>query len=175
MNPVRILPLLIATATLAGCDKERPAPAPDAAVANAETRFPVDVGGKTLRVRLAVTELELAKGLMHSTGLPADEGMLFLFRESGRRGFWMVNVPYDIDAGYFTPDGRLDEVVRLRANDATVVNSASDNVRYVLETPAGWFAARGLHPGATLDLRAAAGALTARGFRAEEFVATAER
>ncbi len=172
MGMRRIAPLLLAVAAgLNGCGEER-RPA-EKTPADASAKFAIGVSGKTLRVRVAVTELEQAAGLMHTTSLPADEGMLFAYRGADRRAFWMMNVPYDIDAGHFTADGRLDEVVRLRANDATPVDSASPAIRYVLEAPAGWFAANGLGKGAALDMNAAAAAIRARGFAAEDFVSPA--
>ena len=178
MRRIRATSILLASVALAACG-EAPPPAPTASpkntsVAPADSRFRLVVSGQELRVRLALTELELAKGLMHTKSLPDDEGMLFLYRDDDRRAFWMMNVPYDIDAGYFTADGALDEIVRLRANDPSAVPSDSEKIRYVLEAPAGWFDAKGLKRGSKLDLTAVANAVSARGFRAADFVPPAK-
>ncbi len=168
MRPAFTRILLLLTLALAACRENTVPPAGEPAPAS--TQFTLHVSGNTIRAKLALTELELATGLMHTKSLPADEGILFLYRDSGRRAFWMVNVPYDIDAGYFTADGTLDEVVRLRANDATPVPSDSDRIRYVLEAPAGWFSAHGLKRGARLSLAEPAAGITRRGFPAAEFI-----
>jgi uncharacterized membrane protein (UPF0127 family) len=162
---------LIFILPLAGCgDTAKPAAPAPAPLAPADTRFALSVGGKTIRARVQLTELELATGLMNSTSLPEGEGMIFAYRDADRRAFWMANVPYDIDIGHFDSTGKLDEVLRLRANDTTPAPSKSESIRYALETPAGWFAAQGLKPGATLDLAALARAVESRGFRAKDFV-----
>ncbi len=169
-------PALLAACALAltACgDSAKPTPASNAArpIADASTRFPIGIAGKTLRMRLALTELEQATGLMGTTGLPPDEGMLFAYRDAAPRAFWMANVPYDIDLGHFDADGRLDETQRLRANDTTTVPSRANNIRYVVEAPAGWFQARGIRPGDRLDLAALANAIHDRGFPEKAFVA----
>ncbi len=162
--------LAAALLPLAGCGDSAKAPVAPAAQAPADTRFPVAIGGVTLRVRLALTELEQATGLMGTTRLAVDEGMIFAYRNAAQRAFWMANVPYDIDAGYFDAEGKLDETVRLRANDTNPVPSKSGNIRYVVEAPAGWFAAQGVKPGAQLDLSALARAIRTRGFAEKGFV-----
>lgn len=160
---------LISLLPLCGCgDTAKPLPSAGVSAAS-DTRFDLGVSGKKLRVRVAVTDLELATGLMNTPALPADEGMVFVYRDVAVRRFWMANVPYDIDIGYFDDAGTLTDTHRLRANDTEPVASESSRVRYALETPAGWYAAQGLKPGAKLDLAALAAALEARGFRAKDF------
>lgn len=171
MRPLRAtLAAILAPLALAACDAR---PAAPASPAPAETRFSVAAGGRPFRMRLALTELELARGLMRTASLPDDEAMIFLYRDNARRAFWMKNVPYDLDLAFFTEDGALDEIVRLRADDETPVPSASERIRFALEAPAGKLAALGLKRGAQLDLAALAAAVRARGFRAEDFIPSA--
>lgn len=49
-------------------------------------------------VEIACTSIEIARGLMFRDELPADRGMLFVFKEEGIHSFWMKNthVPLDI-------------------------------------------------------------------------------
>jgi uncharacterized membrane protein (UPF0127 family) len=134
----------------------------------AQTRFPIKFNnGKSIRARLALTDIERSRGLMGCRGLEADEGMLFVYRTSELRAFWMKNVPIDLDIGYFDAAGRLLEVHPLRANDTESVYSESGNVRFCLETGRGWFEQNGMLPGngLALDLASVEAAVRARGFR----------
>ncbi|MDR2513087.1 MAG: DUF192 domain-containing protein [Puniceicoccales bacterium] len=149
---------------LAACGESRPAPT-GKAVAGIETRFPLTLGGKTIRVQVAVTELETQKGLMGRRALAADEGMLFVFAQSQQRFFWMRGVPINISLGYFTANGRLDEVKALIAENPVEVPSRSHAIRFVLEMPEAWFEANKVRPGAVLDLAAVRAAIQARGFQ----------
>jgi len=44
-----------------------------------------------------------------------------------------------LSAAYIDPDGVIQEIYPLRPYDTNSVVSASDNIRFVLETPQGWF------------------------------------
>ena len=134
----------------------------------AQTRFPIKFNnGKSIRVRLALTDIERSRGLMGCRGLEADEGMLFVYRTSELRAFWMKNVPIDLDIGYFDAAGRLLEVHPLRANDTESVYSESGEVRFCLEMNRGWFEQNEMLPGngLALDLDSLEAAVRARGFR----------
>ncbi len=65
------------------------------------------VCGIALQLEEARSEGERAMGLMHRSGIAAGAGMLFVFERSQPLEFWMRNVPFDIDIGYFDKKGRL--------------------------------------------------------------------
>ncbi len=135
---------------------------------SAQTRFTLKFNnGKSIRARLALTDIERSRGLMGCRRLEADEGMLFVYRRSEQRAFWMKNVPIDLDIGYFDAAGRLLEVHPLRANDTESVYSESREVRFCLEMNRGWFEKNGMLPGNGLALEPASveAAVRARGFR----------
>jgi uncharacterized membrane protein (UPF0127 family) len=143
----------------------------NAAVATADfsTRFPVGLSGKSVRVQVALTDLETSTGLMGRRALGPDEGMLFVFAEKRHREFWMRDVPINLALGYLTSDGRLDEIKALLAEDPETVPSRSEDIRFVLEMREGWFEANGVAPGAMLDLAGVRAAVRARGFPVERF------
>lgn len=145
--------------------------AQNAVAANADfsTRFPVLLGGKTVRVQIAITDLETSNGLMGRKVLAPDEGMLFVFAETRRREFWMRDVPINLALGYLTADGRLDEIKALLSEDPNTVPSRSEGIRFVLEMREGWFEDNGVKPGTVLDLGAVKAAVKARGFPPERF------
>ena len=57
----------------------------------------VVLGGKEFRVEVANTMMSRAKGLSGHAPLADDEGMVFLFGESGNYGFWMKDMNFPID------------------------------------------------------------------------------
>jgi uncharacterized membrane protein (UPF0127 family) len=132
-----------------GCDGQRSPPPPPPAAKTVADYFTVRVGGRAVRMQVAVTTPEMERGLMERTRLGADDGMLFVYPSPQAMSFWMHDTP--------TP---LDE---------RPVSSRSKELQYALEMNQGWFSAQGVRPGAKLDLAAVKAALAARGFEPERF------
>jgi uncharacterized membrane protein (UPF0127 family) len=61
------------------------------------------------------------------------------------------------------------EIYTMIPFDTRGTPSRSDQVQYIVEMPAGWYAANGVRPGATIDRDAVASALKARGFDPTRF------
>lgn len=136
--------------------------------ADAQTHFPLRFSdGSVVCARLALTEIERLRGLMGCRGLASDEGMLFVYSIAEARGFWMKNVPIDLDIGFFDPSGKLLEVYTMKANDPEIVYSKSEDIMYCLEMRSAWFQENGVLPenGVSLNLRDVQAAVRARGFR----------
>ena len=134
-----------------------------------ETWFPLAVGGKAVRVQIAVLQAEQQRGLMGRRDLGEDEGMVFVYPAPQQMSFWMRNTPTPLDIGFFTPDGKLGEVYPMYPYDETGVRSVGMDYTLALEMNQGWFAKNGIKPGAKLDLAQMAAALRARGFRPERY------
>lgn len=128
----------------------------------ADAWFSLNVGDKPVRVQLALSPQEQARGLMGREALGADDGMLFVFDAGKQQSFWMHNTPLPLDIGYFDNDGILREIYPLYPFDRTAVRSRRSDIRYVLEMPQGWFARSGIRAGAQLDLQALAAAVGRR-------------
>lgn len=177
--PASILPwrmaavvvLLCATALLlTGCDG-------DAAKRREVTktladRFDIKVGGREVRMQIAVTETEMARGLMERRDLGPDDGMLFVYRRPQRMSFWMRNTPTPLDIGFFNRHGMLEEVYPMHPFDETSVQSRSTLISLALEVNQDWFHQNGVKPGSQLDMDAVRAALKARGFEPVQFQLT---
>lgn len=63
---------------------------------------PVDI-----RVAIADSPEERARGLMGVKAMDRDAGMLFVFPDVAPRAFWMKNTPLSLDILFFDAEGRL--------------------------------------------------------------------
>jgi len=57
----------------------------------------VIINGYTFNVEMAVTEFEKQKGLGGRDSLPANSGMLFIYQNKDRYGFWMKDMRFGLD------------------------------------------------------------------------------
>lgn len=167
-NPVsflwRVAVLAAAMSLAAGCGRSDVAREPAGAPKTVNDFFTIEVGGRPVRMQLAVRDREKARGLMERRDLKPDEGMLFLYEHPEQMSFWMRNTPTPLDIGFFSSDGVLREVYPLHPYDETPVRSVGTGLRFALEVNQGWFGFHGVKPGAKLDFNALAKALRARGF-----------
>ncbi len=150
MTGLRIVWLALIPITLAGCAGTRadePAPLPKGSLTVQAT-----TGEHPLTVEIAETPAARARGLRGRDQLAEDRGMLFLFPDDRRGGFWMHGVRIPLDIAFADSDGRILRVMRMepcRAALALLCPSYRPGVRYrmALELPAGWLERRGVRPG----------------------------
>jgi uncharacterized membrane protein (UPF0127 family) len=134
-----------------------------------DDRFPIKVGGRVIRIQVALLPNEMQQGLMYRKEMAEDEGMIFVFERPQLQGFWMRNTEIPLDIGYFDPDGELKEIYPMYPHDERSVNSRSHNIQFCLEMNQGWFSRAGVKPGNVIDLKALADAIRARGLKPEVF------
>lgn len=107
----------------------------------------------TLQVEVADTPEARARGLMLRTGLPDTAGMLFVFEEEQRWGFWMKNTLIPLSIAFIDRRWRIVDI-----QDMAVAPSPQDGpfaiyeakapALYALEVRQGLFAQRGIPVGA---------------------------
>jgi len=68
-----------------------------------------------------------------------NAGMLFPLASTQRAAFWMKNCPLALSAAYIDPEGVIQEIREFQPHNTNAVISASNDIRFVLETPQGWF------------------------------------
>lgn len=140
-----LLALLIATschtAALEAKDAGVPAPPP------AAVRFETPQGPWIVRVEIAHTDQDRARGLMFRRDLPADRGMLFLFDETSEHPFWMHNTLISLDIIYLGDDRAVVGVVERAPPRTDAPRTVGKPSRYVVEVSGGEAAAHGVGPG----------------------------
>jgi len=97
------------------------------------------VGSQEMIAELALTPDQLRTGMMFRTNMDQNAGMLFALPYTQRAGFWMKHCPLPLSAAYIDPAGVIQEIHDLQPHNTNTVFAGSENIRFVLETPQGWF------------------------------------
>ncbi|MGZ8260519.1 MAG: DUF192 domain-containing protein [Caldimonas sp.] len=106
-------------------------------------------GIHVINAEVATTPQQREIGLMHRTAMAANDGMLFVFERPGRQCFWMRNTLIPLSIAFLADDGSVVNVEDM-APQTLDGHCSAKPVRYVLEMNKGWFAKRGVKPGAKL-------------------------
>ncbi len=139
-----------------GCQSPAPAPPSSRSAPPVETQKMARVllpDGSHIDVEIAADYETRRLGLMFRDALPVGRGMLFLFRDSGYRPFWMKDVRFPIDIIWIDEGRRIVHIERAvppcQADPCPNYPPGKPS-RYVLELPAGDAAARGMKLGDVL-------------------------
>lgn len=130
-----------------------PTVATPAAPASGLITIPLTIDAHTLTVELATTPPQRQRGLMFREHMPEDVGMLFVFPDDQPRGFWMKDTPLPLSIAFLDAQGRILNILDMQPFDTTSRYRSAGPARYALEVNQGWFAARGIEPGARCDFR----------------------
>lgn len=120
-----------------------------------QTRLPrtmLSVGIHQIDIQLATSQEQHATGLMYRQDMPQSEGMLFVFESPTRQCFWMKNTLLPLTAAFVADDGTIVNLEDMKPQSLDSHCSAKP-VRYVLEMNKGWFAKKGIKPGAKISGR----------------------
>ncbi len=160
----RILLLTAALGLILSGGAVLPAPAaapsaPNPAVKYDHGRLIIAQGTKkvTLNVEIARTMEARSQGLMLRRSLPEDAGMLFVFEEDAKWGFWMRNTLIPLSLGIIDKNWQLLEILDMKVADDPLngpwpTYESSAAYRYALEVNQGFFQRKGITPGARLEL-----------------------
>lgn len=99
----------------------------------------VKIHSQELHVNIATSSQDKQKGLCCRDGLPADEGMLFVFNKPGFYAFWMKDTRIPLDMFWINSDKlivHIEKSVQPGSYPKSFVSS--EPATYVLETNAGY-------------------------------------
>ncbi len=99
----------------------------------------IKIGDKKIKVELATTEKEQARGLSGRNGLVEDTGMLFIFDKIAKYSFWMKEMNFPIDMIWISEDLHI-VYIKNNAQPASYPEdfTPSTDAKYVLEINAGF-------------------------------------
>ena len=121
----------------------------------AQTSVRIDRGDGTVltfSVELALSPRQHAYGLMHVDRMPPDRGMLFVFRNTARRSFWMKNTLIPLDMLFFDEAGGLVTAIPDVPALSLTPRRSTAGAKYVLELNAGTASGTGIGKAAKLLL-----------------------
>lgn len=113
------------------------------------SRVTIGAGMHQIDAQVAATDEQRATGLMFRKQMPQHEGMLFIFERPSQQCFWMKNTLLPLSAAFVDDDGTVVNVEDMKPQTLDSHCSARP-VRFVLEMNQGWFAKKGVKPGARL-------------------------
>jgi uncharacterized protein len=172
--------MLVALAAISGCKKQASANAAGATTTNAasaqaslddllpkkaQPKLPtikVWVGAEELVTEMALNREQQMTGMMWRTNMPENTAMIFVHPAPRPAGYWMKNCYVPLSIAYLDTAGVILEIHDLQPHDTNSVLSASEVVRFALETPQGWFQRHNISTGAVVR--------TERGSLAETFL-----
>ena len=115
----------------------------------------ISLGKQVFFVEVATTSEQTQRGLMCRKSV--KKGMLFVFKKSRPRSFWMKKTFVPLSIGFFDSEKKLINIEVM-----TPVKFAHENplkkyhsrgpAQYALEVPAGWFKKKGIKIGERFSL-----------------------
>ncbi len=149
---MRVFALLFAALLMVGCSSEPQSAGEDAL----RTTIITVPGGKTIRAELAVTPVDMQRGMMFRESIASGRGMLFIHSKPDALKYWMYQVKIPLDIIFMDPSRR---VLGISANTPPCTKNASGcptyggypGAKYVLELGGGEAAKFGIVPGSVLE------------------------
>ncbi|HUN67673.1 MAG TPA: DUF192 domain-containing protein [Burkholderiales bacterium] len=89
------------------------------------------------------------EGLMHRKSMPQGAGMVFVFDETATHCMWMKNTLIPLSVAFIDEGGAIINIADMQPQTEQS-HCAARPARYALEMNKGWFAQRGIKPGAKL-------------------------
>ncbi|HZM47761.1 MAG TPA: DUF192 domain-containing protein [Burkholderiales bacterium] len=112
--------------------------------------IPLSINGHKLTAEVAYTDPTRTEGLMHRRMLPENRGMLFVFREITLHAMWMMNTHVPLSVAFLDAKGVIINIADMEPRTQDT-HPAARPAKYALEMNKGWFAKRGIKPGAKLE------------------------
>jgi uncharacterized protein len=106
-------------------------------------------GMHLIRAEVANTMATRMEGLMHRKSMPQGSGMVFVFEETAPHCMWMKNTLIPLSVAFIDEAGAIINIADMQPHSEQS-HCAARPARYALEMNKGWFAERGIKPGAKL-------------------------
>ena len=109
----------------------------------------LSAGMHLIRAEVADSMGTRMEGLMHRKSMPEGAGMVFVFDELAPHCMWMKNTLIPLSVAFIDAQGAIINIADMQPHSEQS-HCAARPARYALEMNKGWFAQRGIKPGARL-------------------------
>jgi len=110
----------------------------------------ISAGIHVIRAEIAYTYETRAQGLMFRKYLGPNEGMLFVFPRADGHCMWMKNTLIPLAVAFIDDKGKVVSISEMLPQTETS-HCAAAPAKFALEMSRGWFASKGISPGATIQ------------------------
>ena len=121
----------------------------------------LNAGMHLIHAEVAGDMASRSQGLMFRKSLGPNAGMVFIFDEEAQHCMWMKNTLVPLSVAFLDAGGTIINIEDM-APQTEDTHCARRPARYALEMARGWFASRGVKPGAKLGGMEKLGAKSAR-------------
>lgn len=108
-------------------------------------------GDVRLRVDVARSESERARGLMYVRSLEPDRGMIFVWDDPVHEGFWMKDTYVPLSIAFISGDLAIAEIQDMQPGTLTP-HIPAEPYRYAVEANQGFFREHGITTGDKVEL-----------------------
>jgi uncharacterized membrane protein (UPF0127 family) len=119
------------------------------AVVQAQQTIQLTAGMHLIRAEVAADTPTRSRGLMFRKALAPNAGMVFVFEDASLHCMWMKNTYVALSVAFLDEQGTIINIEDM-APQTEDSHCAKKPARYALEMDRGWFASRGIKPGAKL-------------------------
>ena len=109
----------------------------------------LSAGMHLIRAEVAADYPTRGRGLMHRKSLAPNAGMLFIFDGAAIHCMWMKNTYIPLSVAFLDAQGTIVSIADMQPHSEQS-HCAAKPALYALEMTQGWFAQRGIKPGAKL-------------------------
>jgi len=110
----------------------------------------LNAGMHVIRAEVANSFESRARGLMYRESLGPNQGMLFIFPEEGRHCMWMKNTLIPLSVAFLDAKAQIINIAEMQPHSEQS-HCAARPALYALEMAKGWFSAKGVRPGSTIQ------------------------
>jgi len=112
----------------------------------------VKIGNTTFEVEIANTEAIRQTGLMRRDSMPADHGMIFVFKTTEPLYFWMKNTRIPLDLVYLDANANIISILHMQPYVTSPTYDSNTPAKWAIELNLNAADTAGAKPGDHLDL-----------------------